>query len=319
MNDKTKRYNPRDSTIPLVDEEDQFDFLCEGFDSPRARMSCGHVVTPTSLTKWCQQLLKQGKPRFECGQFGCNAEWSYQEVCKMAMLTPEEMTTFETTLAQNAALKDPNRKFCPGCMTPVTRGSSLNLYVCCSGCSAKTGRSFGFCWQCLREWKGPQPRSDRCENDDCHNSALKTLRECPEVQIKLAGGVKGCPSVRACPTCGSLLQHTGKGCKDVSCPRCKMTFCFGCLKSAQSCSVTENLGTMPLGLCPSGIAPRQTSIPVWNHKSHGHRVSILHSMYMCFLFFIFQFVLGWLGLWKAAWIKKKQNSYTKVIHCEDAV
>lgn len=33
--------------------------LCEGFDSPRARMSCGHVVTPMSLTKWCEELLKQ--------------------------------------------------------------------------------------------------------------------------------------------------------------------------------------------------------------------------------------------------------------------
>ncbi|XP_007551456.1 protein ariadne-2-like [Poecilia formosa] len=255
MNDRTKRYNLSDSTIRFTAEEDQFDFLCEGFDSPRARMSCGHVVTPMSLTKWCEQLLKQGKSRFVCGQSGCDAEWSYREVCKMALLTPEERKNFETTMALNAAARDPNTKFCPGCMTPVTRGSSSDLYVCCQVCSAKTGRSFGFCWQCLREWKGQQPRSDRCENDDCHNSALKTLRECPEVQIELTGGVKGCPSVRACPTCGSLIQHTGIGCKNMKCPQCKMSFCFGCLKTGSCC-----------GLCPGGIAPRQTSIPVWDGR-----------------------------------------------------
>uniref|UniRef100_A0A3B3V2K2 RING-type domain-containing protein n=1 Tax=Poecilia latipinna TaxID=48699 RepID=A0A3B3V2K2_9TELE len=256
MNSKTKRYNLSDSTIRLVEEEDQFD--CEWLVS--ARMSCGHVVTPMSLTKWCQQLLKQGKSRFVCGQSGCNAEWPYQEVCKMALLTPEERKNFETTMALNAYLIND----CPGCMTPVTRGSSSNLYVCCQVCSAKTGRSFGFCWQCLREWKGQQPRSDRCENDDCHNSALKTLRECPEVKIKTVNGVKGCPSVRACPTCGSLIQHTGIGCKNISCPRCKMSFCFGCLKTISECRTTGTHNVY--GVCSIDIVPRQTSIPVWQRK-----------------------------------------------------
>lgn len=148
-------------------------------------------------------------------------------------------------------------------MSPIVRESSSNLYVCCKVCSAKTGRTFAFCWQCLREWKGQQPRSDRCENDDCQNSALKTLRDCPEVQINTVKGVKGCPSVRACPTCGSLLQHTGKGCKNISCPRCRMLFCFGCLQSTDKCRTTANI---VYGICSSGIAPRQTSIPVWQRK-----------------------------------------------------
>ncbi|KAM4714743.1 E3 ubiquitin-protein ligase-like [Anableps anableps] len=262
MSAKTKCYNLSDPTMIFVDEEDQFDFLCEGFASPRARMSCGHVVTPMSLTLWCEHLIKKGETRFVCGQSGCNAEWPYPEVCKMALLTPEEMKHFEKTMALNAVARNPNAKFCPGCMTPVTRGSSSNLYVCCRVCSAKTGRTFAFCWQCLREWKGQQPRSDRCENDDCHNSALKTLRDCPEIQIE--DEVKGCPSVRACPTCGSLLQHTGRGCNEISCPRCQMLFCFWCLKSTTNCSATRNLDTY--GLCTSGIAPRQISIPVWQRK-----------------------------------------------------
>ncbi|MED6249230.1 hypothetical protein ATANTOWER_011196 [Ataeniobius toweri] len=258
---KTKCYNLSDPSILFVNEEDQFDFLCEDFPSPRARMSCGHVVTPMSLTKWCEHLMKKGETRFVCGQSGCNAVWPYQEVRKMALLTPEEMEYFEKTMALNAVARNPNSKFCPGCTSPVSRGINSNLYVCCKVCSLKTGRTYAFCWQCLREWKGQQPRSDRCENDDCHNSALKTLRDCPEVQIQTVKGAKGCPSVRACPTCGSLLQHTGKGCKNILCPRCKILFCFGCLKNTNECRTTGNHNVY--GTCSSGIAPRQTSIPVW--------------------------------------------------------
>ncbi|XP_038126239.1 potential E3 ubiquitin-protein ligase ariadne-2-like [Cyprinodon tularosa] len=260
---ETKCYKLGDPTIPFVDKEDQFDFTCEGFASPRAQMSCGHVVTPMSLTKWCKHLVEKGDSQFVCGQSGCDAVWPFKEVCKMALLTPEEKDYFEKTMSFNAAARNPNSKFCPGCMSPVTRGSSLNLYIHCKVCSGKTGRTFAFCWQCLREWKGIQPRFDRCENDDCHNSALKTLRECPEIQIQTENGAKGCPSVRACPTCGSLIQHTGKGCKIISCPRCHMQFCFGCLKSTLECIIAQN---RVLGKCPCDIAPRQTSIPMWQRK-----------------------------------------------------
>ncbi|XP_063320239.1 uncharacterized protein LOC134618662 isoform X2 [Pelmatolapia mariae] len=54
-----KCYDPHDPTLKFVDKEDDLDFLCEGFKSLRAQMSCGHVVTPTSLTNWCRRLLDQ--------------------------------------------------------------------------------------------------------------------------------------------------------------------------------------------------------------------------------------------------------------------
>lgn len=53
----------------------------------------------------------KGKSTFVCGQSGCDAVWPYQEVCKMALLTPEEMKSFETTMAQNAAARNLNAKF----------------------------------------------------------------------------------------------------------------------------------------------------------------------------------------------------------------
>lgn len=45
----------------------------------------------------------KGESRFVCGQSGCNNEWPYSEVCKMALLTPEEKKNFEKNMAFNAA------------------------------------------------------------------------------------------------------------------------------------------------------------------------------------------------------------------------
>ncbi|XP_024866334.1 potential E3 ubiquitin-protein ligase ariadne-2-like [Kryptolebias marmoratus] len=247
-----KCYNPNDSTFTFVDREDELDFLCEGFSSLRAQMSCGHAVTPMSLTNWCLKQLEQGESKFVCGQFGCGAKWSYKEVCKMALLTPEEQKHFKKTMAKNA---DKRRK-CPECKSPAVRQSENNLCVRCQVCTAKKGHIYEFCWQCLREWKGPKPRSDRCENIGCCNSALETLKTCPEITT---GHLKGCPSIRACPTCGSLLEHKLTGCRQIECSRCKFDFCFVCLKTYAECIRTRRLSAS----YPCCVAPRQTSTTVW--------------------------------------------------------
>lgn len=121
--------------------------LCEGYTSRRARMSCGHTVTPLSLTLWCQRQLDEvryltsstnvtvtfhlkyvwllssthyfwffsswnwkGGARFTCGQTNCNVEWSFEEVCKMALLTPKEKKCFEDKLFANVAKNKLNAK-----------------------------------------------------------------------------------------------------------------------------------------------------------------------------------------------------------------
>uniref|UniRef100_A0A3Q2GG40 Probable E3 ubiquitin-protein ligase RNF144A-A n=1 Tax=Cyprinodon variegatus TaxID=28743 RepID=A0A3Q2GG40_CYPVA len=257
MNSKPEKcYNPRDHTIPFTDKEDEFD--C------KARMSCGHVVTPMSLTKYCKYLLRKGESTFVCGQFGCNVEWPYVEVRKMALLTPEEMEYFETTMAVNAFKTHFDSKTCPGCKYSVTRKVESNLSVRCQMCTATKGRTYEFCWQCLREWKGPQPRTDRCDNEGCCNDALKTLRDCPYVNFEKVKGVTECPSIRACPTCGILVEHTGKQCKNITCRQCKVEFCFVCLKITTECRKAPKPDYY--GPCSTGIAPRQTSIPVWQRN-----------------------------------------------------
>nr|XP_004562712.1 probable E3 ubiquitin-protein ligase ARI5 isoform X1 [Maylandia zebra] len=257
-----KCYDPNDPTLKFVDREDDLDFLCEGFKSLRAQMSCGHAVTPTSLTNWCRRLLEQGESRFVCGGSGCSAEWTFAEVCKMALLDPQETKYFRRTLTFNVARQTLVTRFCPVCRSTVVRENGSDLNVLCKVCTAVKGRPFEFCWQCLREWKGARPRTDRCENDGCCNESLKTLKECPDISFDSVEEVHGCPSVRACPTCGFLVEHSKRRCKFVVCPRCKVKFCFVCLKSNTKCIKTSDY----FGACFSRVALRQTSIPVWQKK-----------------------------------------------------
>ncbi|KAM3590487.1 uncharacterized protein V6R79_010873 [Siganus canaliculatus] len=276
--EEEKCYDPLDSTLTFVDGEDDLDFLCEDFKSLRAAMSCGHAVTPMSLTKWCRRQLDEGKNKFVCGQHGCDAEWSYDEVRKMALLTTEETEYFETKLFSNAAKNHLDVKQCPGCKSHVLRADPKNLNVECPMCTADKGKRYQFCWQCLRQWKGPAPRSDHCGNEDCV-SPLEILKNCPDIVFEDIQGVTGCPSIRACPTCGLLVEHNKSQCKHVVCHRCKSDFCFVCLKLSSDCMqlhiktqtscydpdrLVPILAPIFYGLCTTGVAPRQTSIPVWD-------------------------------------------------------
>lgn len=261
--EEEKCYDPSDSTLTFVDGDDELDFLYEDFKSPRALMSCGHAVTPMSLTNWCLSLLNQGESRFVCGQTECHAEWSFEEVCKMALLTPEEIEYFEKKMFSNS--KDVfDVKSCPGCKSSVLRTDFSNLCTKCTVCTADLNRTFTFCWQCLREWKGPSPRSNRCENHGCINKSLETLRKCPDITFQNVEGITGCPSIRACPTCGFLVEHDTTGCKNIFCTRCKVQFCFVCLKMKEECFETSEYYKP----CSSGVAPRQTSIPVCQWDDH---------------------------------------------------
>uniref|UniRef100_A0A3Q3E606 RING-type domain-containing protein n=1 Tax=Labrus bergylta TaxID=56723 RepID=A0A3Q3E606_9LABR len=179
-------------------------------------------------TKWCNKLL------------------SYQEVCKMAAAEFFEMKPVSH----------------PVCRTHVERTDLSNLCVHCTICTADQKKIYYFCWQCQREWKGPGPRSDRCENDGCINKDLQLLQTCKTISLPDVEGVTDCPSVRACPTCGLSVEHSSQYCKNITCPRCHIEFCFVCLRLKLECNKTSS----PYKICPSGVAPRQTSIPVWQRK-----------------------------------------------------
>ncbi|XP_029609898.1 uncharacterized protein LOC115194381 isoform X1 [Salmo trutta] len=295
-----KSYDPGDRTLKFVNRQDDIT-LDDDPDSLRAEMSCGHAVTPQSLTGWCKSLLADGQHEFICpalnGNQKCGAVWSYQEVRRLAALTAQEIQYFEETIATLASPKVKSVstlqlecmqlsitvhsqyhivvtlqkmyflfptcsifKKCPGCKSLLVRMNTSNLNVHCPVCSADKGQTYQFCWQCLNQWKGRGPRSDHCDNTGCSNQRLQLLQNCPTVTLPQVHGVTACPSIRACPTCGALLEHDKTACKNLFCPRCKKEFCFVCLKLKSECMKTSS----PYKACSAGVAPRQTSIPTWS-------------------------------------------------------
>ncbi|XP_038126351.1 uncharacterized protein LOC119773419 [Cyprinodon tularosa] len=265
-----KRFDPRDTTLKFVNRPDDLDPMPpeEGDQGLRAEMSCGHAVTPQSLTGWCRSLLDQGQYKFKCPALKdgtvqqCGAVWSYQEVRRLAVLTPEEMQHFEENMGRLAAAEYCDFKTCPGCKTYVERSDLTNLCVECLVCAEDNDDEFQFCWQCSKPWKGPAPRSDRCGSDGCINHDLELLRTCKTTALPQVQGVDACPSIRACPTCGQRVEHDKTGCKNIICPRCQVEFCFVCLKLTPECLETSSY-FIP---CSDGVAPRQTSIPVWRRN-----------------------------------------------------
>ncbi|XP_049425010.1 E3 ubiquitin-protein ligase RNF19A [Epinephelus fuscoguttatus] len=265
-----KRYDPKDTTLKFVNRPDDLDPLPpeEGDKCLRAEMSCGHAVTPESLTGWCRSLLDQGQYKFKCPALEdgtlqkCDEEWSYQEVRRLAVLTAEEMQYFEEKMALLAATEYCDFKECPGCKTYVERKNPSNLSVRCTVCTEDNKKAYEFCWQCLKLWKGAAPRSDRCDNDGCINLDLEALKNCGTTNLSQVQGVDACPSLRACPTCGLKVAHDTTGCKNIICPRCQIEFCFVCLKLTPECLKTSSYFIA----CSDGVAPIQTSIPVWHRN-----------------------------------------------------
>ncbi|XP_067898183.1 probable E3 ubiquitin-protein ligase RNF144A-B [Heterodontus francisci] len=264
-----KRYDPRDTTLKFVRRKDGITGD-DDEDVLRVEMSCGHAVDPNSLTGWCRSLIDQGHFTFHCPAEKedtvekCNKQWSYVEVRRHALLTDEEQQYFEEKVATLAAAKYCEFKWCPECKSCVEWRDLTNLSVRCSICTAEKGKCYDFCWQCSKEWKGRAPRSDRCDNEGCTNIQLETLKNCG-TKVLPYSNIENCPKIRACPTCGMLIEHKDM-CKYVMCTRCHVEFCFACLETKEICSKTSQYGRA----CTKPVAPKQTSIPVWNRSSNSN-------------------------------------------------
>ena len=246
-------------------EEDAIMGYSDKDDQPRIKMSCGHAVDANSLTAWCRSLLEQQEFEFHCPAIvdpekktKCKAIWEYEEVRHAAHLTPEEQKYFESKVSEYAAIQFCDMKECPGCGSLVERGDLTNLRVHCTICSKEKGRTYDFCWNCSREWTGPSTSSVKCGNAKCEHVDLPAIRDAPITTIN----GKQVPNLRACPTCGRVVEHNRTGCKFIICPRCKKEFCFLCLELITTC-----LKTAPgsyYRACSKDPAARQEIIPVWS-------------------------------------------------------
>lgn len=225
-------------------------------DNKRAKMPCGHAISPESLTAYCRSLLTAGKFQFYCPYIDqdnatyCGQPWEYFIIRRLAVLTDDEKKEFETKMSQNYMRKSAGIQECPQCSVFCMRINPKDRRVVCLACSK--GTRYEFCWYCLGDWKTFGTTS--CGNTACEGEdpRLKILKK---AKLKEIVGLKGCPSIRACPNCGMLIQHE-KACKHMVCV-CAQKFCFICL------GVPDEDGHYQCGLYNSHctIAPVQTAVP----------------------------------------------------------
>ncbi|KAJ1090223.1 hypothetical protein NDU88_003358 [Pleurodeles waltl] len=245
----------------------------------RLLLPCGHTAAPNSLFQWCCTCLEQGKNNFYCPALNeegesCRKELTVALIRSAAMCTVEglkRLPDFEEKLATMASKQSCQYKECPVCRSLVERRDKSNLRVFCTICRAKKGTNYEFCWQCLRPWKGDSSSSVGCGRKSCKDHNLVVLQKCKVIDLP-ESGIKGCPSIRACPTCGLLIEHKSM-CKYVVCCNCGVEFCFACLNTAEVCETTAAYTAYDM-ICPMPVAPKQTKIPVW---SGGIRCSSLSS------------------------------------------
>ncbi|KAM9663899.1 E3 ubiquitin-protein ligase ARIH2-like [Trichechus inunguis] len=260
-----------DSEPPLKFVEGKDEITGDEYDGlQRVEMSCGHAVDQGSLTAWCRSLMDQGYFKLCCpadvnGE-KCGAQWSYPEVRRCAVLSNEEQHQFEQKLALLAARLYCDFKECPRCKSLVERKELSTVRVLCTICTSTLGAGYEFCWQCLQSWKGTGTPPDHCANVGCQDPNLEVLASCATKDLP-GSEILACPSIRACPTCGLLIEHKEK-CKYVMCSRCHVEFCFACLELAQACQATRAGAWFKC--CAKPLAPRQTHIPVWSRTGGGY-------------------------------------------------
>lgn len=264
MSDKI--YNPSNCTdISLTNRSDEIAFLDIG--AYRAVLSCGHACDPNSLFQWCKRLLDDGKHKFTCpalviglGNKKCDKEWDYSEVRRLALLTGSEKNYFEEKLNHNFAKLSIDLKQCPNCNSFVERDKTESLRIKCTLCKRFFGKEFEFCWQCDSKWGPLSVESDMtCGKPNCKNKYIQILAQCKYIKLSSCPNLPPIPSIRACPTCGKLIEHSGLACKNILCPQCQVSFCFACLETTPVCQQARNGHN---NSCMKPVAPIQTSIPV---------------------------------------------------------
>ncbi|KAL5014693.1 hypothetical protein ScPMuIL_008963 [Solemya velum] len=190
-------------------------------------MTCGHAILPESLHDYCVSELGKGKTEFRCPYRKCDLLWTLEEIRLKACLSDRENSSIEEKLSENALSKNQNVRQCPVCMSWSKRENEENTRVRCRYCKVRGEEKTDFCWNCLKTWVAEG--NGFCGNPGCssEDEALVILRNCGE---KTINGVS-CPSKRACPNCGTLMQHAF-GCSIMKCCQCKTEFCFICLQHA---------------------------------------------------------------------------------------
>lgn len=227
-------------------------------EDPRAKMSCGHVISVEGMTGFMRSQLANNViyqilcPAFKPSGGPCQSPWDYDLCREVGVFTAEECKEFEGKLGRNYAKQELKMKQCPTCSSSLMR-ESADVMTKCVYCQMKK-QGYPFCWSCLKKWNG----FDRlkCGYPDCDSSASAKdiLQKCPTKTIDYGSKFEGVPVYRRCPWCSRVIEHAG-ACKHMtSCP-CKKHFCFVCLKKRAD----GNSGSWQCGAYSDKceVAPRQ--------------------------------------------------------------
>ena len=253
----TRDSNPTrdiDPTLPRSNNNDACIITCteNSPDNPVFVMPCGHPMSPDGLMDYCWNEIGANKHEILCPL--CNKEWTIDVIVKYGCASKDELHELETGLSRNFCLKNEDIIECPSCTSFCERMNKKTLCTLCLVCSHKKKKQPHFCWQCLREWKN-DPSSKTCGDENCSvedQVLLEQLASAPIIKPEwLSTEV---PSIRACPTCGTMILLR-EGCKHMECPICKIKFCFVCLRKKMN-------GSWSCGSFATTCvaAPRQTRI-----------------------------------------------------------
>lgn len=229
---RQQKKNPDvDPTLPRSDEECMI--TKESFAENGTlvlEMPCGHPISPDGLVDYCWSELKANKTKILCVL--CTNEWSVDVIRKYGAPSPEEYRLIEERLGHNACLSDDTIKTCRKCKSFVSRINENNRNVICTICTSALGRTYSFCWYCLREWRNPGT-VESCGYPDCKDEEkLEQLQNAGMVVVQQAPRME-MYALRACPHCGEVVRcaDSDAGSWRVRCRSCGTEFCFVCLRA----------------------------------------------------------------------------------------
>ena len=234
------------SSVPRSSEPCMITFV----EGDSVQMPCGHAISPDGLMDYCWSEVSSGR-KYEIRCCLCNSEWPIEIIKRFGGASEEELRMLEEGLSKNYCRVHSNISECPGCMSLCEQKDTSKSCVQCPVCTRKKEKAYHFCWHCLHPWKNALS-AKQCGNTTCNAELLGQLLAAPEINVI---GVN-VPSIRACPSCGSLIEHK-KGCKQMTCKKCKADFCFICLRKR----TPEGSWTCGAWNNQCKAAPRQTKIP----------------------------------------------------------
>jgi len=178
------------------------------------------------MKDYCVSRINKGWYTFPCPDQKCKRIWEFYLVRHVACFDNETRKQTEKKVTENYITQGLGHQQCPGCKTWCIPSKAGDIRLQCPVCSKTT--PYDFCWACQREWKGTSMKY--CGNEGCDGKdpRIKILYIGAKNPITI-GDIHGCPSIRACPKCGLLINHAG-GCRHMTCTSCGAEFCFICLK-----------------------------------------------------------------------------------------